>query len=271
MSSYFSELQIVMQEPFMLRAFAAGIMVALLTSMVGTFVTLRKESFIADAVAHASLAGIAIGLVATGMPLLMALMVAIFMGIAITYIRHEGGFATDAAIGILFPVLFAFGIFLISSQSGYRPELNSYLFGSLLAITLEEVFWAVATLVLVVFAFAYYYKPLLYSTFDPEAAKVAGVRVRQIDYIFSILTAISVVIAVKIAGIVLVTALFVIPATSAKLLARNFSQMLPIAIIHNLLAVSLGLLLSLNHPPGPVIVLVSAGIFLLTLLVRLSD
>lgn len=266
MLNYLAESISLATEPFMLRAIAAGLMVALLTSIVGTFVSLRKESFITEAVAHASLAGIAIGLVATGAPLLMALVVAVIMAVAITYIRHQSSLSSDATIGIVFPVLFAFGVFLISTQSGYRPELNSFLFGSLLAITVHEVFWALLTLLFVSTIFALIYKPLLYSTFDPEAAQVAGVKVKQIDYIFTILVAISVVIAVKIAGIVLVTALFVIPATTAKLLAQNFSQMLPIAITHNLLAIIMGLFLSVNYPPGPVIVLTSAGIFLVGLI-----
>lgn len=251
----------LLQEPFFLRALAGGTLVASLAAIVGVFVTLRKESFIADAIAHGSLAGVALAFLISAEPLLLAILTAVAMAVLITYLKKHTQLAGDSVIGIIFAVVFAIGVLLLQLNTAYRPELQTFLFGSILAVTWQEVLITAITFVLVTLLIGSFYEQLVHLTFDREAAYLRGVKVNQMEYLINIVAALAIVVSVKVVGIILVTALLVIPATSAKLLARNFSQMIPIALIHNLAAMFIGLLLSINVPPGPVVVLVSGGIF----------
>jgi zinc transport system permease protein len=253
----------ILSQPFMLRAIYGGLIVAIVTAIVGVFITLKKESFIADAIAHGSLAGIALAILLSTQPLLFAMITAVVMALAITYFKLESSVSADSIIGIVFPFLFAIGILLLSFQGSYRPELTTFLFGNLLAITTVDVFIALLAMFTVCILVFSNYKSLVYATFDPEAAEVSGIKVKRLEYIYAVVVAISIVISVKLAGIILLTAMFVIPATTAKMLAQNFKQMIPIALIHNLLTLIIGLFLSTYLPIGPVLVMVSVSLFLI--------
>jgi zinc transport system permease protein len=245
----------------------AAIIVAAMCAAIGVFLTLRKESFLAEAIAHGSLAGIAFAFLISAEPFFIALVTAIAMSVAITYVRRRTQVSSDSVIGIIFPMLFAAGIVMLSSSNSYRPELQSYLFGSLLSVSWLDIVYASVALVIVGITIMSLYSQLIYSTFDPEAAHIRGIRVAAIDYIIAIIASVTIIVAVKLVGIILVTAFLVIPATSAKLLARKFSHMIPIALAHNILAAIIGIAISPNAPPGATIVLVSGSLFLLVLVV----
>lgn len=250
-------------QPFFLRALIGGLLVGVAAAILGVFVTLRRESFVADAVAHGSLAGIALGLAVGGLELPLALMVAILMALAITYFKRNGQLAPDNTIGVVFPFLFALGIIIISTLPGFQPEITSFLFGNLLAISQLDLFLAGLICLFVVVFVVTKYRDLLYSTLDEQGARVAGIDTVRVDYLYTVLTAVTVVVAVKVVGIVLVTALFVVPAVAARLQAKKFSQMLPFAVMHNITAVVTGLFLAAQFPPGPIVVVVSVLILLL--------
>jgi zinc transport system permease protein len=259
----------ILQLPFMQRAIIGGIIVALLCAILGVFVTLRKESFIADAIAHGSLAGVAIALVAGYNPILPAVLVAVLMAIGITYVKQNTVVSSDAIIGIFFSVIFAIAIVIINSSTKFRPELSSFLFGSILLITWLDIIYAgVILLLLTLFIKIFYYK-LLYLIFDAEAAKVRGVPVKTLEYLLNIFVAIAIVVSIKVVGIILLTAMLIIPATNAKMIASKFSQMIPLAIVHNLVSVVLGMYMSyvFNAPAGATIVITSGIIFLLVLII----
>lgn len=259
----------VFSQPFMLRALLAGVIVASLSASLGIFITLRKQSFLADGVAHASLAGIAIGLVVAWQPLVWASGVAVVMAIGITWLKRQLHLSFDSAIGIFYTLLFALGVVIINLQPGYRPELFSYLFGSILAVGWNDVWLGLALLLISTAFLALNYNGLVYSTFDPESAQIRGVRVARLEYALNILTAVVIVLAIKLLGVILVTAMLIIPATAAKLTARSFYQMLPLANSFAISATVLGIISAyyLETVPGATIVLTAGGLFVLTFLI----
>ncbi|MDA1338440.1 MAG: metal ABC transporter permease [bacterium] len=246
----------IFQLEFMLRAIYAGLLVSLSCGVLGVFVVLRKQAFIADGVAHASLAGIAIGLLLGSNPILWAIAVAIVMSILLTYIKQNSNVSFDSSIGILYSFFFAVGILVISAIDSYKPDLLSFLFGSLLSITWIEVVYALALLIFVAIFIAVTYSKIVYMTFDIEGARVRGVNVKLLEYVLNILVSIAVIVSIKLMGVVLVTAMLVIPATFAKLFAKNFSQVIWFSCIYAIIATTLGIILSyiLDLPSGAMVV-----------------
>jgi zinc transport system permease protein len=256
--------------PFVQRAVIGGVIVGLLAAVLGVFVVLRKQSFLTEAVSHASLAGVAAALLLSFEPVTLAILVAVLLATLITYFNRKVALSADSLIGIFFSIFFAVGIVLINLSPEYQPEVMTYLFGSILAVSWNDLIYAFIIATVLGLVIARLYKQLLYFTFDPMSAYIRGVRVEMIEYILNILTAVAVVVSVKVVGVILVTALFIIPASSAKLLARSFKNMIPISALLSVVSVLLGLLLSVvtNLPPGALIVLVSGMIFLLLSLMQ---
>lgn len=254
--------------PLFQRAILGAMIVAASCAVMGVFLLLRREVFLAEAIAHGSLSGVALAFLLGVEPLWVAMIVGLTMAIATVYIRHRTTLNTESLLAIFFPILFAIGIILLSSQTAYRPELQTYLFGSLVSIGLNEIVYALIAFVLVTVVIGLLYRELTYSTFDSVAAAVRGINVKRIDYIFTIVSTIVIIVAVKSVGIVLVTAFLIIPAATARNLSKSFGQMIPIAVIHNLIATVIGILIAPNLPPGSVIVVVSGTIFLLSLILR---
>jgi len=260
----------VIQQPFMLRAIYGGVIVAILCALLGVFMTLKKESFMADAVAHASLAGVALAFLIAFEPVLIAIVVAVSMSIGFTYFKKNSKIAPDSIIGMLYSFLFAIGIILINLSHKYQPELATYLFGSILSVTWHDIFYSLIVFVITILFVWKYFPKLLYLTFDKEAAYIRGVKIEALEYLINILTSITIIISIKVVGIILVTALLIIPATTAKLIARNFKEMIPISIVQSLLSTIIGITASyyLNVPTGASIVVVSGLLFMLTFIAK---
>lgn len=258
----------LLQEPFFLRILLGSTIVAVMCAIFGIFVTLKKESFVSDAIAHASLAGVAFALMISFEPIVFALTVAILMSISITYLKNNSNISSDSIIGILFSMLFAIGILILSFSETYKPELQTYLFGSIVAITWMDIIYSFIFFAVAIILTTILYPKLVYTIFDPEAAYIRGIKVDQLEYLLNVLIAITIIISIKILGIVLVTALLITPATTAKLLARKFSDMVPLSILLSLTATLIGIFTSyyLDTPPGATIVIFASLIFFMTLL-----
>ncbi len=260
----------LLQFPFMQRALLAGLFLALLLALLGIFVILRKMSFWGDGLAHASLAGIALALLLAINPLFLAIVIAVIFALLVYYLERKTTLSSDAIIGVLFTSLMALGIILLSFKAGYQPDLISYLFGNILAIKNSDLYlMAVCTAVILYFLLKYR-KQLTLITFDKESAYLAGINVNLFDLIFYIFLAVAVVLGVKILGIVLVSALLIIPASIAKLVAKSFRLINILSVIFAEIIVSLGLVISyyFNLPSGAVIILTGTLIFLVMVLAK---
>jgi len=243
----------------------AGIFLAVLLGFLGVFAVLKKMSFFGDGIAHASLAGIAIGLIASWNPLWTAIIYAVVIAILIYFLEKRTKLSVDAIIGILFTASLAIGVILISTQKGYQPELISFLFGNILSVSLYELIVMIVFSVFIVLFLAIFYKKLSLIAFDKEGAYLAGINVGLFEILFNIFLAIAIVLGVKILGIILVSALLIIPASIGKIISKSFRGLVFWSIIVGEVTVILGLILSyiFDLPSGAVIVLCGAVIFVL--------
>jgi ABC-type Mn2+/Zn2+ transport system permease subunit len=253
----------ILQYPFMQRAIIAGVVLAGLLAWLGVFVIMRKMSFFSDGIAHASLAGIAVGVLVSFHPLTTAVLFSIVFSLAIYFLERKTNLSSDAIIGMLFTSGMALGVVLISFKSGYQPDLVSFLFGNILAIKQSDlVVISLLSVFIVVFLF-YNHKNITLTALDADTAYLDGVNVNLLQITFYIILAVSVVLGLKILGIVLVSALLIIPASTAKLVSRSFKGLILKSIIISEIVVLIGIALSyyLDSPTGPMIVLVGTAAF----------
>jgi len=226
-------------------------------------VTLRRMAFFGDGIAHASLAGIAIALLAGLTPLPVALVWALIVAAFIFFLERKVRLPTDSIIGILFTASMALGVVLMRFTPGYQPDLVSYLFGSILSIQNIDL-WITAgiTAVILVWLFASF-RGLTFMSLTEESAAVAGVKVKWHTFLLYVSLALATVLGVKMLGIVLVSALLILPPATSRLLSKNFRQYFILSIIIAEITILAGLLVSFQFdlPSGASIVLAGTTLF----------
>lgn len=260
----------MLSQPFMLRAFAAGIALALLLASLGIFVTIRKMAFFGDGIAHSSLAGIAIAVLAGLSPLPVALAWGIAIALLIYWLERSTRLPSDTLIGILFTASMALGVVLMSRTQGYQPELVSFLFGSILAIRTADLFLIAIASFAILLWIARSFKHLAYMSLSEEAAAVAGVPVRRQTIILYAALAAATVLGVKILGIILVSALMILPAATSRMLTHAFRTHVIVTLAVSEAMMLLGLTLSYLYdlPSGATVILTATALFFIAVLFR---
>ncbi|HVP58358.1 MAG TPA: metal ABC transporter permease [bacterium] len=251
--------------PFFQRALVGGLLVVIMLSLLSFFVVLRKISFAGAGISHSALGGVAIGLALGANTTLTATLFTAAVALVIGFISRGGHLAEDAAIGITLSGTMALGIVLIALSGGYVSSLFSFLFGSILAITPNDIrviavyCASIVTLVLV------FFKPLVCASFDEELARTSGVPVAFLNYLLLVLISLAIVASMKLVGIILVSALLVLPAATAYQLAQTYRKIIMLALASGVLSLLTGLVVSyrFNVPSGATIVLCACGIFAL--------
>jgi len=244
---------------FMLRAFTAGITIGLIAPLIGCFLVAKRYSLIADSLAHVSLAGVAIGVVLVINPLVSALAVAVFIALLIEKLRAGKMVTGDVALAMFLSSGLAVAVVLIGLSDNANVDLFSYLFGSITTVSLQDL-WIILPLGVAVLIFiVLFYKELAYLAFDDESARVSGLPTKFLNQSLVMLTAITVVLSLRIVGGLLIGALMVIPVAAAMQVARSFQQTIFYSVALGLLAVIGGLFASfyLNTAAGGTIVLIS--------------
>jgi zinc transport system permease protein len=255
---------------FAQRALVAGVLVALMCAVLAFFVVLRRMAFIGAGISHAALGGVALGLVTGVSPLLAAMVFSIGVAWAVGWISDRGRITEETAIGILFPTTMAFGIAVISLSAAYRQDLMAYLFGSMLAVRRSDL-WLLAGLAGgTLTVLATFFKELVFLSIDQDAARAAKVPVTALRYLLLTVLAATIVASIKLVGVVLVSALLVVPAATGQLAARSMRGMVAISIASAQIAVVVGLWLSWmsNLPSGATIVLLSSALFFVAFVTR---
>lgn len=249
--------------PFLQRALLAALVVALLCAVLGVYVVLRGLSMLGDGLAHISFAGVALGLALGIYPLGLALVFAVIGALLIQWLRSRGIVRGDTAIGILFTAGLAFGIVVVSSSRGLGVDVTSYLFGNLLAVTSADLWLVIAVGLVLLTVFAALRKEFFYVTFSEEAARLSGLPVGVLNVLFTALTAASIVVAARIVGILLVSALLVVPAASGLQFARSFRGALFFSVLFGLASVLLGVFVAAEwgYATGASIALASTALF----------
>ncbi|THE63824.1 metal ABC transporter permease [Salinadaptatus halalkaliphilus] len=260
----------MLQYGFMHRAFLVGVLIAVMAPLIGTFLVHRQLALIGDALAHTAFAGVAVGLfvnavLGTGIsPYLTAVVVAMIAALAIELISEVTDAYNDVSMAIVLSTGFALGAVLISlNAGGLAVGINQYLFGNLATVSRSNAMILIGLFLVVTLVVGTTYKQLLYVTFDETAARVAGLNVPWYNRIMTMLTAMVVVGAMQIMGVILVAAMLVVPVAGAAQLARSFREALLASIILAELAVLVGITLSFQYEAtaGGTIVLVAVALY----------
>jgi len=255
------------QYGFMIRALEVGVLIGAIAPLIGIFLVLRRYSLIADTLSHVSLAGVAIGLLTGINPLLTAIITAVASSIAIERLRLSKRVYGESALSIFLSGSLALAIVLISLANGFSVDLFNYLFGSIVTVKQSDVYIILVIGIFVFLAILAFYKELTYITFDEEAAQVGGIPTRFINILLIVLAALTVALAIPIVGILLISALIVIPVVTALQLKKSFLSTIFYAEAISLFSVIGGIIGSfyLNLPAGGTIVLIALIIFILSL------
>lgn len=259
----------LLQYDFMRKAFIVGILLAIIVPCIGLIVVLRRLSMTGDALSHMSLAGVALGLIIGINPVLGATFACIVAAFGIEFIRKRFHKYSEMAIAIIMST----GVGLAGVLSGFvsnTSDFNSFLFGSIVAITEFELIMVVGISIIVIITFVLLYKELMHMAFDEKSAKMAGVPVRTINIIFTILTALTVSIASRTVGALIISSLMVIPTACAMQYGKSYKQTLFYSIIFAVGFTIIGLTISYYQglKPGGTIVLTGVIFLIITLAIK---
>ncbi|MEW6426373.1 MAG: metal ABC transporter permease, partial [Bacillota bacterium] len=234
---------------------------------VGVFLVLRRYSFLAETLAHVSLAGLAIGLLLGILPFAATFFTAVIAAVAVEILRARKNLYNDALLALAMSGGLALAVVLFSYSQKFGGDVMGYLFGSILTLTPDDLWLITAVAALVLAAVAFLYKELYFISFDEECARVAGLPVQKINFVFIFLVAGTVSVAVRVVGALLVGALMVIPVLIALLLAGSFGQAFRYAVGTGVAVTLAGLIASyyLGTASGGTIVLLAVALFVLVL------
>lgn len=254
----------------MQKALIAGIAVAIICSFMGTFLVLRRYSLFGDGIAHVSFGGISIGLFLGIAPLWTAFVVAILGGLGLQKLRQSTKISGDAAVAVTLVSGLAIGVILVSASGGFSVDIFSFLFGSILLISFEDTALIIGISAGIITTLVILQKQFLHLTFNEEQAKIAGLNVSVLNYIFVVLAAVTVVTSMRLVGILLISALIVIPNIAAMMFGKGFKKTVGISISMSVFSVIVGILLSyyLNLAPSGTIVIIAVSLLLGTLAAR---
>lgn len=256
-----------LQFPFMQKALIASVLIGYLAGFFGVFVVQRKMSFLGSGLAHSTFGGVALALYLGLEPLYIAVPFTIGTAILITLVRQKSGLADDATVGIFFALTMAMGILFLSLKKQYTAEANQYLFGSILSVQTIDLVVMGGLVLLSPFAWRIWSR-WAYVTFDRELAMADRVQAKKDDLILSIWLAAVLVVASRLAGIILISAFLVIPAASARLVARTFFSMTLLSIGFAVSGAVVGIVFSFifDIPGGAMMILVQSALFFILLM-----
>jgi len=259
----------IFQYDFMQKAFLVGILIAIITPSIGVVVVLKRLSMIGDSLSHNSLAGVAAGLAFGINPILGAVLFSIAAAFGIERIRKSFPKYSEIAIAVIMST----GIGLAGILSGFvknSANFNSFLFGSIVAISDFELYLVVGLSIIVILAVVFLYKELFYITFDEESARLAGIPLKSINVIFTLLTAVTISVSARTVGTLVISSLMVLPVATAMQIAKSYKQTVIYSIIFAIIFTVLGLYISYyaDSKPGGTIVIVGVLTLICVLLYK---
>lgn len=260
----------IFQYDFMIRAFTAGIAIGIIAPLIGMFLVVRRYSLMADTLAHVSLAGVAIGLLANINPIITAIAASIIASVGIERLRTTRKILGESVLALFLSGSLAVAVILISLAKGFNASLFSYLFGSISTVTSTDLTLIIGIAVIVVAVIFFLYKEFFFLSFDADLAHASGLPTKALALLMVILAAIVVSLSIRIVGVLLIGALMVIPTIAAMQFERGFKDTLFLSVGFSILSVISGLFLSYywNIASGGAIVVVALVIFLLSLLLN---
>ena len=259
------ELPAIFSYQFVQHAFLAALLMSVACGIIGTYIVARRMVFISGGITHASFGGVGIGYYLGFPPLAGAAVVAVLAALTTERLTRKKVMRNDSIIAIMWSLGMAVGIIFVYLTPGYVPNLMSYLFGSIITVTATDLWFMLALVVGVVAFFTLYFEPILYVSFDEEFAKTRGIPVMRYNYLLIILVALTIVLSIRIAGIILVLSILTIPQNISNLFTNRFGQIMISSVAISFFASLLGLLFSylLDIPSGATIIFILVVLYLL--------
>ena len=254
-------------DDFLLRAAAGGVLISLVSGPLGCLVIWRRMAYFGATLAHAALLGVALGLALDISIYLGVLVTGIIICVALYLLERRPELASDTVLGILAHSSLASGLVLVSFLDGMPIDLNGYLFGDVLSIRMQDIYWLIGGTVLVLTILRVLWTSLLSMTVDEDLARVEGIAVERLRFVFLLLITVAVAMAMQIVGLLLTVSLLILPAASARRLARTPETMALMSIVLAVLSVLIGLWGSIaaDTPAGPSIVVAGTVLFAFSL------
>jgi len=265
-----SFLEVVSSQSFMQNAIAGGILASIACGAIGSYVVVKKIGYLAGGIAHAVLGGMGIAYYLGRSPIEGALVSALVFAFILGWVSLRMQQQEDTIIGALWAGGMAVGILFISQTPGYNVDLMSFLFGNILMIAPEDLYWIAGLDLIILIIVFLFYKQFISVSFDEEFARLRGIPVERFYLLFLSLVALTVVILIQIVGLILVIALLTLPAAIAGLYVRSLSLMMILAALFGMIFTTGGLAISYQPdlPPGPTIILLAGTFYLLSLIVN---
>lgn len=257
----------IFQYDFMIRAFIAGIAIAVIAPLIGAFLVVRRYSLMADTLAHVAILGVTLGIILKVYPLLTAVLVSVVAGLGMEKLRNNKKLSGDSILALFLSGSLAIAVILISAMRGFNVNLFNFLFGSIATVSPSDLYFIGALAFLSILVVSSFYKELFLVSFDEELARANGIKTNVFNFLLIILAAFSVSLAIEIVGALLIGALMVIPVIASIQFKLSFKQTVLTAIIISLFSVINGLFISfyLGWASGGTIVIVAIIIFLISL------
>jgi zinc transport system permease protein len=253
-----------------LPSWLAGMLITMISGPLGSFVIWRRMSYFGDTLSHASLLGVAFGFLFHTAPFYTVLLLILLLAIGLNWLESKKQLPVDTLLGILAHSSLSLGLVVISLMDNIRIDLMGYLFGDLLSITYQDVIQILIGVIFISIILLYQWRSFLFITISGELAFVDGVNIKTTKMMLTLLLAITIGLAMKFVGALIITALLIIPAATAKYYAKTPEKMAMFATLFGMLAINGGLLFSIyyNTPTGPSVVVTSTLIFVITLIIR---
>jgi len=250
---------------FFVKAFLAAVFASISCGIIGGYIVSRRIVFVSGGITHASFGGIGLAFLLGFNPLLGAVLFAVMSALGIQFFTKVAHVREDSSIAIWWSLGMALGIIFVFLTPGYTPNLMSYLFGNILTVTISELIWMFILNVVIILFFGFYFRKILYIAFDEEFARAAGLPVSLFNYLTITLIALTVVLNIRVVGIILILSLLTIPQATANLFTKDFRKMLILSSVFAFIGTISGLFFSyyLDIPSGATIIFTLVIIFAL--------
>ena len=254
----------------MRQAFQASFLIALIAPVLGLFLILRRQTLLADTLSHVSLVGVALGLLVGVEPTWMNILVVVIASIILEYVRTVYKSYSEVSIAMMMSGGMALALVLMSFNDTTAMSLNTFLFGSIVTISKDQVLFLLVLTVMILILYLFFRRPMYVLTFDEETAFTSGLPIRVMSIAFNVITGITIAVIMPIVGALLVSAILILPAAISMRIGKNFNWVIGIGILIAMIGMFSGLTVSFyfGTPPGAMITLILLAIFVLILLVE---
>ncbi|MCK5028943.1 MAG: metal ABC transporter permease [Bacteroidales bacterium] len=255
----------LLEYKFIVNSLLAGILASISCGIIGTYIVTRRMVFLSGGITHSSFGGIGIGYYLGFNPIIFAAIFGVFSALGIEFISKRSDIREDSVIGILWSFGMAVGIMFVFLTPGYAPNLMSYLFGSILTVSSLDIYLMLGLSIVLILVFIFFYRTIVFISYDQEFARTHKIAVSFINYFLIGLVALTIVLNIKVVGIILVISLLTIPQSIANLFTKNFRNIIIVSIVIGLIGAFLGLIISykINIPSGASIIFSLVMIFIL--------